>query len=124
MAAVLGIVALLLAATGLYGMLSHNLAVRRREFAIRAAVGASPQELARAGLASGLRPATVGLLAGVLCGFLAAGTMGTLLVGVKPHDPVSYGTTIIAVLLVAIGAAWIPARRAANVGSRAALGDE
>lgn len=105
--------AILLAFVGLSGALIRSVVEQQRELAIRAAIGATPRTL----LASVLRQGAVLALAGVVAGLGASAALAravaTLFFGVTPHDPLTYAGTAIAVLLVAIGACYVPARRAA-----------
>jgi ABC-type antimicrobial peptide transport system permease subunit len=105
--------AILLAFVGLSGALIRSVVEQQRELAIRAAIGATPRVL----LASVLRQGAVLALAGVVAGLVASAALAravaTLFFGVTPHDPLTYAGTAVAVLLVAIGACYVPARRAA-----------
>ncbi len=105
--------AILLAFLGLSGALVRSVVEQQRELAIRAAVGATPRML----LASVLRQGAVLALAGVVAGLAASAALAravsTLFFGVTPHDPLTYAATASGVLLVAIAACYVPARRAA-----------
>lgn len=113
--------ALLLAAVGLYGVVSYGVGRRSREFGIRAALGARPRDLTRSVLAGGLRVVAVGLLLGLLAA--AAGTRGLsgLLYGVPPLDAPTYAAVTALLGAVALAATWIPARRAARADPAATL---
>ena len=110
-----GLSALALSVVGVYGVLSHTLTQRRRELAVRLAIGARPGEVRRLVVQSGLRLAAVGVALGL--GAAAAGgrVLAALLYEVSPTDP----TTLAAVAAVLLGAAaaasWFPARRATRV---------
>ena len=114
--AVLGAFALLalgIAVTGLYGVLSYNVSQRRREIGIRAALGATRTDLIGLVVRQGLTVTLVGLAAGVLVAALAARRMQPLLFGIRPLDLPSFVTMPVILLIVASLACVIPARRAA-----------
>jgi predicted permease len=114
-------IALLLAAVGLYGVLSYSVARRHREIGVRRALGATPGRLVAMIVREGVTVTVVGLALGVV---VAAGTaqfMQSLLVGVAPVDLSSFGAAVLALLLVAIVASVIPARRALRVDPVTAL---
>ena len=116
-----GGLALLLAAVGLYSVLSFGVAQRFREFGVRLALGARAPDLMRQTMAQGLVPVTAGLGVGILLALLSAKLVTSLLFGVSPQDPVVLGA-VSAILLVAAGAASAaPAWRAARVDPAAAL---
>ncbi len=113
--------ALLLAAIGLYGVLSYIVAQRTREVGIRMALGATAAAIRQLMLGQGLRLAAIGLGAGLLAAVGLARLMANLLYGVEPYDPLSL--TAVALLLIAIGlvASWLPAHRATRVNPTEAL---
>jgi putative ABC transport system permease protein len=104
---------LVLAAVGLYGVLSYQVLQRRRELGVRAALGASRANLVRMVMRQGIMIAACGIVLGLLGAAWLAGLMQALLFGVTPHDAVAFSAAPIALLLVAIAATLIPARRAA-----------
>lgn len=107
--------ALLLAALGVYGMLSYSVSCRLREIGVRMAIGAAPQRIVRNFLGEGLRLALIGVGAGLVGGLVVGRFTRSLLVDVNPSDPrifVAVGTVMI---LVACLAAFLPARRASAV---------
>lgn len=107
--------ALAVATVGLFGTLARAVVERRRELAVRAAVGASPGRLLRHVLRDGLAVAGIGLGAG-LPGAAATGRgLGALLHGVGPYDPVTFGAVAVVVLLAALAASAAPALRAARL---------
>ena len=111
----LSIVSLLLAAIGVYGIVSQAVAYRRREVAIRIAVGAAPMRIiatvARKVLVSGL----AGLIAGGLAALMLSSTLEAILYGVRSRDLLSFGVAGVALLGVTTIAALIPAHRAVRV---------
>ncbi len=113
LAAIFGVLALLLAATGIYGVLNYQVSRRLPELGIRAAVGANAQDLLRLVLWEGLGLTASGIAFGV-AGALAAGRwLGTLLYGVSARDPLSYGLALLLLPAAALLGCWLPARRAA-----------
>lgn len=113
LAAVFAGLALLLAATGIYGVLNYRVSRRLPEMGIRMAVGASARDVLRLVLREGLGLAAAGVLLGG-AGALAAGRwMGALLFGVGPRDPLSYGLAFLLLPAAAVLGCWRPASRAA-----------
>ncbi len=108
-----GILALGLAAIGVYGVLSFAVAERAQELGIRSALGASRQQLLRQVLASGSRIIVIGLLAGHGGAALMSAVIRSELFGVSPRDPVVLAVATAAMAGIGILAAWLPARRAA-----------
>jgi ABC-type antimicrobial peptide transport system permease subunit len=113
---VLGAFAMLalgIAVTGLYGVLSYNVSQRRREIGIRAALGATRGDLIRLVVRQGIAVTLVGLIAGVLLAGLVASRLQPLLFGIKPLDVPSFLIMPAVLLIVAVLACVVPARRAA-----------
>ena len=116
--------ALLIAALGVYGMLSYSVSSRLREIGVRLALGAAPDRMVRFVLGEGLRLAALGVLIG-LAGAIAAGRITrSLVVEVSPTDPRVLGAVAIAMLAVAALAALLPARRASAVDPMVVLRQE
>jgi ABC-type antimicrobial peptide transport system permease subunit len=113
--------ALLLALTGIYGVMSLNVANRRNEFGIRLALGAQTSNVLKLILGQGLRLAMVGVAFGSLAAVAFTRLLKGLLFGISASDPLTF--VVIAVLLVGVAllACWVPARRAANVDPLEAL---
>ena len=116
--------ALLLAAIGIYGVLSYLVTQRTREFGIRMALGAAPGEVLKHVLGQGMRLTGIGFALGILGALGAAQLIAGLLFTVKPHDPVIYLLTAGGLGLVALLACALPARRAATVDPMVALRHE
>jgi putative ABC transport system permease protein len=116
--------ALLLAAIGLYGVLSYIVGQRTREVGIRLALGATAASVRQLMLGQGLRLAAIGLGLGLLACLGVARLMGSMLYGVSPYDPLSLAA--VSVVLVAIGlfSSWLPAHRATRVNPTEALRTE
>jgi putative ABC transport system permease protein len=118
------IAALLLAAVGLYGVVSGFVSERTREFGIRSALGATRGEILRGVLANGLLFTTIGVAIGVAGAFATSRLLDTLLYGVSRADPSTYAGVIALLGGVAALACWAPARRAAAVDPAITLRDE
>ena len=117
----MGVLGLLLAAIGLFGVISYSVARRTREIGIRIALGAHPRDVARLVLARASMIAFAGIGAGVLLALIAAQVMRSAIYGVSPRDPLTYAAAIATMTLVSLAAAAIPARRAAAVDPFRAL---
>jgi hypothetical protein len=113
--------ALLLAAIGLYGVISYGVAQRTREFGVRLALGARPGDVGRLVLRQGLTLAAIGVGAGLAAAAASSQVLTSLLFGISPADPVSYGLAALVLGLVAAAATQIPARRATRVDPIVAL---
>jgi putative ABC transport system permease protein len=109
-----GVLALVLSAIGIFGIVSQVVASRTQEFGIRAALGATPRNLIMLSLASGVRQAAAGLVLGVVAALVLTRTMTTMLQGVTPTDPLTFAAVVAVTGVVAVVASLIPARRAAN----------
>ncbi|HTQ60761.1 MAG TPA: ABC transporter permease, partial [Candidatus Solibacter sp.] len=110
-----------LALVGVYGVISYTVARRVQEIGIRMALGAAPLDVFRMVIGQGLLPVTVGVLLGAASAFGLTRFVASELYGVRPTDPLTYIGATILVLLVAILACWIPARRASRVDPLVAL---
>jgi len=120
----LGIVALLLAALGIYGVVAYSTNQRTREIGVRLALGAQRLDVLRLFLKQGLKLAGMGLALGVGGALAAARVLSNLLVGVTASDPVSYFAMCGLLCAVALLACWVPARRASRVDPMEALRHE
>ncbi len=121
LAGALGMVALLLGAIGLYGICAFAVASRTKEIGIRMALGADPRRVTRLVLAQGLRPTAMGTAAGLIGASGLTQLLSGLLLGISPIDPPAFGGAIAALATVALGASYVPARRAARVNPVSAL---
>ena len=115
------LLAALLAAVGIYGVMSLYVTNRYREFGIRLAVGAEPGTLVRHVLGEGLLLAVIGIGVGVGGAAVATRWLGTLLYQVSATDPLVYGALSAGLLVVAAASSYIPARRAATSDPLVAL---
>jgi predicted permease len=121
---VLGALALVLAAVGMYGVLAYHVTTRSREIGIRVALGARPLEVVRLVIGQGLRVTAAGIAIGLLISAAASRLLGTLLQGVSPTDAVTWSSAVIVWIAVALLACWLPARRAVRVEPVVALREE
>lgn len=109
------LVAVFLCSVGVYGVIAFGVANQRREFGIRLALGASRAGIATSVVSRGLTLSGIGIATGLLFAVALARGMTTLLFGVSAFDPISFGVSIVAIMLVALLASYLPARRAAAV---------
>ncbi len=116
--------ALLLAAIGVYGVLSQSVRQRTREIGLRMALGAERSEVRRMIVQQGLRPVALGLVLGLAAAAAVTRLLGSLLYGVEPLDPLTFAAVIVVLLASALLASYIPARRAAQVDPMTALRHE
>ncbi|HKQ61381.1 MAG TPA: ABC transporter permease [Candidatus Polarisedimenticolaceae bacterium] len=107
--------ALLLAAIGMYGVLSYTVSLRTHEIGVRMALGASAGDVRRLIVGQGMRLAALGLALGLGGALVAGRLMASLLFGVGAGDPVTFVLAPLALAAVALAACWLPARRAARV---------
>ncbi|MBL0156692.1 MAG: ABC transporter permease [Bryobacterales bacterium] len=115
LAGFVGAMALALAGTGLFGLISYATQRRRREIGIRMALGAAGGRVGGMVLGQTLRLTGVGILVGLPCGLGASRMLASRLYGVSPHDPVTIAMVCAALALVGATAAYVPARRAMAV---------
>jgi putative ABC transport system permease protein len=118
---IFAVVALILAAAGVYALLSYNVNQQSHEIGIRMALGALPREILALVLGSGARLALMGVVAGVAGGILATRLMTRLLYQVSASDPVIFASAAVVLLAFALLACYIPARRATRVDPLVAL---
>jgi predicted permease len=116
-----GLVALLLAVIGLYGVVSFLVGRRTQEIGVRIALGAQKRAILQMILANGIVLAAAGLVIGTVGAFLLTPLMGSLLIGVSPRDPVVFTGIALTLVAATLGASWIPARRATQVDPIEAL---
>jgi putative ABC transport system permease protein len=116
--------ALLLAAVGIYGVMSYATRQRTREIGIRMAIGAGSRAILRLLLARGLAMVAAGIAAGLLGAFALTRAMRALLFEVSPSDPVVFAAVTLVLTAVGMLAAWLPARRATRLAPLAALRED
>jgi len=116
-----GLLALLLAAMGIYGVLSYSVTERTREMGIRLALGAQPRDVLNLIVRQGMVLVLIGLAIGVVAALELTRFIGTLLFGVSATDPFIFASIPLLLLTVSLLACWIPARRATRVDPLVAL---
>jgi putative ABC transport system permease protein len=116
--------AVLLAALGIYGVVSHGVSRRMREMGIRAALGAERADLGRMVIGGGVRLAAGGILVGVLGALLGTRVIENLLYDVDATDPLTFLVTALLLVGVAVMASWLPARRIGRVDPVSVLRSE
>jgi len=114
-------VALLLAAVGLFAVVSYAVARRTREIGIRMALGADARSVQRLVIARGMTPVVIGTLIGAWIALSLGRFVSGLVYEITPRDPIAFGVALIALPLVALVATWLPARRATRVDPTTAL---
>jgi putative ABC transport system permease protein len=114
-------IALVLAMLGIYGVISYAVSQRTSELGLRMALGASPRHVLHLILGGGLALAAAGVVIGVLGAAVLTRWISSLLFGVAPLDPLTYGAVVAALFGVALVASWVPARRAARVDPAIAM---
>ena len=116
-----GALVLVLALSGIYGLVSFNVARRTREIGIRMALGANPARVIRLVVRRSVRLTLIGVAVGLALAFVALRPLGNLLYGVAPNDAFVFGGVTALILAVAFAACWLPARRATRVNPMEAL---
>jgi len=115
------VIALALAAVGLAAVIGYEVTERTHEIGIRMALGARTENVRRLAMRHGLTPAFIGLGLGVIGAFAATRLAESLLYGITPRDPLTFVGVVALLVLVALGASWLPARRATRVDPMIAL---
>jgi predicted permease len=121
LSALFGILALVLACVGLYGLLSYEVLQRTREIGIRSALGAQQRDVLRLVVGQGMGLALAGAAVGVCAAFGVTRYLQSLLYGVRPSDPATFAGVALLLTVVALAACGVPARRAARVDPVVAL---
>jgi len=124
LASFFGLLALLLACIGLYGLMSYAVARRTNEIGIRMALGAPGAKVLWLVLREALILVVIGIALGLAAALLTTKTAETLLFGLKPNDPLTIALASLVLLAVAVFAGYIPARRASRVDPMTALREE
>jgi predicted permease len=115
------VIALILAAIGIYSVLSYSVEQRTREIGLKIALGAQPRDVVRSVLAQGMKPVLLGLVIGLIGALAGARIMKSLLYQIPATDPTTFGGIAAVLVMVALLAAYLPARRAARVDPIIAL---
>jgi predicted permease len=121
LSSVFGLLALLLACIGLYGVLAYDVARRTHEIGIRMALGASAGRVVRLVLRETLWLMSIGIVLGLGAALAVTRWVKSMLFGLEPYDPLTMGLAVLLLLLVAAVAAYLPARRASRIDPLAAL---
>jgi putative ABC transport system permease protein len=121
---VFAVVAILLSAVGIYGLLAYTVSQRSQEIGVRLALGADPARVGRMILADGMRLALFGIVPGVLGAYAAARGMSALLFGVPPSDPATFATAVGVALLTVLAGTLVPAWRAVRLTPMSVLRTE
>jgi putative ABC transport system permease protein len=118
------VIAALLAAVGLYGVLSTVVRQRTAEIGVRIAFGAPARSIFALVIGQGLRLSTIGIALGVVGALALTRGMSSMLVGVRPTDPVTFLSIAVLFLVIAGVSSWLPARHAAALDPNVALREE
>jgi putative ABC transport system permease protein len=123
-APIFALMALLLAAVGLYAVIAHSVSQRTKEIGVRMAIGAAAEDIRGMVLRDGMLPVAIGMILGLAASLAVNRILQSQLVGVPPYDPVTMAGAPVVLILVALLACLIPARRAMNVDPAVALRHE
>jgi putative ABC transport system permease protein len=117
-------IAALLAGVGLYGVLATSVRQRTAEIGVRMALGAAPSRIFRLMVGKGLSLSVIGIVIGLVASFGFTRVLASMLVEVKPTDPVTFASVAVLFLVIAFLASWLPALRAAGLDPTTALRNE
>jgi putative ABC transport system permease protein len=122
--AVFSTIAVVLAGVGLYGVLATLVRQRTAEIGVRMALGAAPSRIFRLMVGKGLYLSLIGIAIGLLAAFAFTRILASMLVEVKPTDPVTFASVAVLFMVIAFLASWLPALRAARLDPTTALRQE
>ena len=116
-----GVLALVLASAGIYGVMSYTVNQRRRETGVRLALGATSGDVMRLVIRDGMRLAAIGVVCGVVLALLSTRVLSSMLFGVSPLDPLTFAAMAVFLTGVGLLACMIPARRASRTDPMTAI---
>ena len=119
--AIMGLLGLILAVVGIYSVVSYAAVQRTQEIGIRMAMGAAPRDILKMVLRQGLGVVGIGLALGLVVALASTRVMGSLFVGIKPTDPLTFIVVVLLLTGIALLACWIPAYRATRIDPLVAL---
>jgi putative ABC transport system permease protein len=120
-APIFAVIALVLAAIGLYAVIAHSVGRRTREIGVRMAIGATVEDIRRMIFSEGMLPVVAGTILGLAASLAVNRVLQSQLVGISPYDPATIASALAILAVVALLACAIPARRAMNVDPAIAL---
>ena len=115
------VAALLLAAVGIYGVISYMVTQRTQEVGLRMALGAEPRDVLRLVVGQGMKLTLIGVAVGLLASFALTRVMSSLLYEVEPRDPLTFVGVWLLLVSTALVACWVPAKRASRLDPMASL---
>jgi predicted permease len=121
---VLGVMGAMLSITGIFGMAAYSVSKRLKELGIRMALGARPKEILGAALGRAFKLLAIGSAAGLLLGIMASRVLASIVYQATPRDPLVLGGVVLAMSLLGLFAAWIPAQRALSIDPLVLLREE
>jgi ABC-type antimicrobial peptide transport system permease subunit len=119
-----GVVAMLIAAIGLYSLLAYSITLRYREIGVRLAIGAQSSAITRMIVVHALRLTTAGIAIGIALSLFATRFVQSLIFGISPVDPITFVSVPLLLAAVSLAAAYFPARRASRIDPVEALRQE
>jgi putative ABC transport system permease protein len=122
--AAFALIGLVLSGVGLAAVIGYEVTERTHEIGIRMALGARTESVRKLAMKHGLTPALIGGAFGVIGALIATQFAASILYGVTPRDPLTFAGVVVVLVLVALGASWLPARRATRVDPVVALRGE
>ena len=111
----------MLAAVGIYGVINYSVTQRSHEIGIRLALGARPSDVLRLVVSQGFTVALIGIVVGLIASFFLTQLLSSLLFGISPTDIVTFASVSLSLMMVALAASYLPARRATKVDPMIAL---